>query len=87
MKEAFLNLTNTKELRFCKKSLLKKAIKMSTLEEKSIVSINLSHDSREPVTIESLRDFVKKVEDKNGELVRDENADSHESVTWYFIEK
>lgn len=60
---------------------------MSTLEEKSIASINLSHDSREPVTIENLRDFIKKVEGKNGELVRDENADSHESVTWYFIEK
>lgn len=57
-----------------------------TLAEKSIASINLSHDTREPVTIEALREFVAKVEGKKGELVRDEDAESYESVTWYFIE-
>lgn len=56
------------------------------MQEKAIASINLSHDSREPVTIEALREFVANVEGKKGELVRDEDAESHESVTWYFIE-
>jgi hypothetical protein len=58
-----------------------------TLQEKSIASINLSHDIREPVTLEALREFVAKVEGKKGELVRDEDAESYESVTWYFIEE
>lgn len=52
-----------------------------------VATIILSHDSREPVTIEDLRRFVAETDGIEGEMIRDENADTYESVTWHFVKK
>jgi len=52
-----------------------------------VATIVLSHDSREPVTIEDLRRFVAETDGIEGEMIRDENADTYESVTWHFVKK
>lgn len=52
-----------------------------------VATIVLSHDSREAVTIEELRRFVSETEGIDGEMVRDEDADTYESVTWHFVKK
>lgn len=52
-----------------------------------VATIVLSHDSREPVTIEDLRRFVAETDGIEGEMIRDENADTYESVTWNFVKK
>lgn len=52
-----------------------------------VTTIVLSHDSRESVTIEELRRFVAETDGIDGEMVRDENADTYESVTWHFVKK
>lgn len=52
-----------------------------------VATIVLSHDSREPVTIEDLRRFVAETDGIEGEMIRDENTDTYESVTWHFVKK